>query len=199
MGMIPYNTDFKPIRLPEFGRTIETLIDYCVSIPDRNERNDCAYAIAEVMANLFPELKGENNDMKKVWDQMQIMSDFRLDIDFPVEVITEERLNPKPSRIPYTSSHIKLRHYGKYVEKMIPVIADMEDGPERDELISMIAHHMKKVMLLYNKEGVDDSRILRDIAMYSGGKIDLDPSTYLLHEFRESQPQQTGKKKRKKN
>lgn len=196
--MIPYNTDKEPVRLPEFGRTMQSLVEYCVSIEDRDERNACAYAIVDVMANLFPELKDENDDMSKIWDQMQIMSDFKLDVDFPCPVITAEQINPKPERIPYTSEHIALRHYGKYIEKMIPVIADMDDSPERDEYINMIANHMKKTMLVNNKEGVNDARILRDLEFFSGGKISLDPEKYQLYEFREAVPTQQSKKKRKK-
>lgn len=196
--MIPYNTDKEPIRLPEFGRTMQSLVEYCVSLEDRDERNDCAYAIADVMANLFPELKGDNNDMSKIWDQMQIMSQFRLDVDFPWEVVTAEQINPKPERIPYAGAHIAMRHYGKYIEKMIPVIADMEDGPERDEYINLIANHMKKTMLVNNKEGVNDARILRDLEFFSNGKISLNPETYRLYEYRESASAQQSKKKRKK-
>lgn len=196
--MIPYNTDKEPVRLPEFGRTMQSLVEYCVSIEDRDERNACAYAIVDVMANLFPELKDDNDDLSKIWDQMQIMSDFKLDVDFPCPVITAEQINPKPERIPYTSEHIALRHYGKYIEKMIPVIADMDDSPERDEYINMIANHMKKTMLVNNKEGVNDTRILRDLEFFSGGKISLDPEKYQLYEFREAVPTQQSKKKRKK-
>lgn len=196
--MIPYNTDKEPVRLPEFGRTMQSLVEYCVSIEDRDERNACAYAIVDVMANLFPELKDDNDDLSKIWDQMQIMSDFKLDVDFPCPVITAEQINPKPERIPYTSEHIALRHYGKYIEKMIPVIADMDDSPERDEYINMIANHMKKTMLVNNKEGVNDARVLRDLEFFSGGKISLDPEKYQLYEFREAVPTQQSKKKRKK-
>lgn len=196
--MIPYNTDKEPIHLPEFGRTMQSLVEYCVSLNDRDERNDCAYAIADVMANLFPELKGDNNDMSKIWDQMQIMSQFRLDVDFPCDVVTAEQINPKPERIPYAGDHIAMRHYGKYIEKMIPVIADMEEGPERDEYINLIANHMKKTMLVNNKEGVNDARILRDLEFFSNGKIVLDPETYRLYEYRESASAQQPKKKRKK-
>lgn len=197
--MIPYNTDSTPIVLPEFGRNIEGLINYCVEIPDREERNRCAYALADVMANLFPELIGENGDYSQIWDQMNIMSRFRLDVDFPCEVVTEDKMNPKPERIPYTATNIRYRFYGKHIEKMIAVVADMEDGEEKDILISMIAHHMKKLMLTHNKEGVDDAKVLRDLAEYSKGKINLDPATYLLHEFKEAETpqQQKGKKKKK--
>ena len=107
-------------------------------------------------------------------------------------------MNPKPERVPYGASHIRLRHYGHLIEKMIPVVADMEDGPERDEQIFMLANHMKKLMMLNNKEGVDDARIFRDLELYSDGKISVDPDSCHLYEFREVPSQQQGKKKRKK-
>ncbi len=197
--MIPYNTDLKQITLPEFGRNVQGMVDYCVSIPDREERTKCAFAIADIMANLFPELVGENRDYSQIWDQINIISRFQLDIDFPCEVITADKLNPKPEKIPYTASAMRYRHYGKNIEKMIGKVADMEESEEKDVLISLIAHHMKKLMLIHNKEGVDDAKILKDLKEYSNGKIDLDPQTYLLHEFKEAKPvnQPKGKKKKK--
>lgn len=196
--MLPYNTDMEPVLLPEYGRHLQGLVDYCVGIPDRDERTECAYAIAETMAGLYPELIGENGDWSKIWDQINIMSRFELDIDFPCEVISADKLNPKPAKLPYSSSQMKFRHYGCNIEKMIGIVADLEDGEEKDVLISMIAHHMKKLMMQHNKEGVDDAKILKDLAMYSQGRINLDPSTYLLHEFKEMQaPQQHQNKKKK--
>lgn len=197
--MLPYNTDMEPVILPEYGRNLQGLVDYCVQIPDRDERTACAYAIADTMASIFPELIGENNDYTKIWDQINIMSRFKLDIDFPCEVITEEKLHPKPGKLPYTSSDMRFRYYGKNIEKMIKVVAELEDGPEKDLLVSMIANHLKKLMLQHNKEGVDDAKILRDLALYSDGRIQLDPEEYFLHEYKEMPiPQIQNKKKRRK-
>lgn len=196
--MLPYNTDNPPIVLPEFGRNVEGLVKYCCEIEDRDERTQCAYDLVNVVANLFPDLVGENGDMSQIWDQINIISRFKLDIDFPCDVITADRLNPKPERIPYTSSHMRYRHYGKNIEKMISTVSEMEDGDEKDLLISMIAHHMKKLMLTHNKEGVDDAKILKDLAEYSEGKINLDPTKYLLHEFKEVELVSPGKGKKKK-
>ncbi len=198
-NFIPYNTDMEPVVLPEFGRTFQKMIDYCVSIPDRDERNACAYSIAATMAQMFPAHVGDNGDMTQIWDQINIMSKFKLDVDFPCEVISAETLNPVPEPIPYTASHIKFRHYGKNIQLMIERVAEMEDGEEKDRLISMIAHHMKKLLLTHNKEGVDDAKILRDLALYSGGRIELDPETYILHEFKEIPMPAQNKKRRKKS
>lgn len=197
--MLPYNTDMEPVLLPEYGRHLQGLVDYCVAIPDREERTACAYAIADTMASIFPELVGESNDRSKVWNQINIMSRFELDIDFPYDVITAEKLNPVPKKIPYSDPKMKFRHYGKNIEKMINVVAALDDGEEKDALISMLAHHMKKLQLQYNKEGVDDAKILRDLALYSDGRINLDPKTYLLHELKEApRPHVQNKKKKRK-
>lgn len=197
--MLPYNTDMEPMLLPEYGRHLQGLVDYCVRIPDRDERTACAYAIADTMADMFPDMVGENRDYSKIWDQLNILSRFELDIDFPCEVITAEKMNPVPDKIPYTSSDMRFRHYGKNIEKMIGIVADLEENEEKEVLISMLAHHMKKLMLQHNKEGVDDAKILRDLALYSHNKINLDPQNYLLHEFREApQPKQNNKRKKKK-
>lgn len=198
--MLPYNTDQKPLILPEYGRHIQQMVDHCLSIEDRSERTRCAVRIASIMANLFPELKGENGDNHKIWDHINIMSRFQLDVDFPCEVISSENLNPAPKSIPYTQGFIRYRHYGKNIERMIDIVSDMEGGDEKDMLISMIAHHLKKLMMSHNKESLDDARILKDLNEYSGYRIELDPETYHLRDFRDpSQPQpQQGKKKRKK-
>lgn len=200
--MIQYNTQSKQLVLPEYGRNVQQMVDFCVSIEDKEERTRCAYAIIEIMGNLFPELKDIENEGNKLWDHLNIMADFKLDIDFPCEVLQKENLNPIPKRIPYSNSRISYRHYGKNIEQMINTVAEMLPGEDKDVLISMIAHHMKKLMLIHNKEGVDDAKILRDLAEYSGGRINLDPTKYFLHEFKEmptptTTPKSKSKRKKK--
>ncbi|MDE5843573.1 MAG: DUF4290 domain-containing protein, partial [Muribaculaceae bacterium] len=115
--------------------------------------------------------------------------------------VSADAVNPRPNPIPYEKGPIKYRHYGRSVENMIIKVADMEEGEERDELISMLAHQMKKLLLAHNPEGVDNARVLRDLYDYSKGKIDLDPATYILHDFHDITPVavkgKKGKKKKK--
>lgn len=196
--MLPYNTDLKPIVLPEYGRNIQQMIEYCISIQDKGERTICANAIAELIAKLFPELVGANKSYQKIWDQMNVISKFKLDIDFPYPVISEASLHPKPNIIPYSNASMRYRHYGKNIERMIKRVAEMEEGNEKELLISMIAHHMKKLQLLHNKEGVEDGKILRDLRDYSDGQINLDPEKYLLHEYQEAKVNQEKNKTKKK-
>ena len=125
------------------------------------------------------------------------MSDFKLDIDYPCDVIKPESLNSFPEKVDYYTSPIKYRHYGRSIELMIAKASSMSEGEERDALILLVANHMKKLMLSVNSEGVDDAKILKDLRELSHGAINLNPENYHLHEFKEA-PQQTSNKRKKK-
>ena len=183
--MPDYNTQQKKLIMPEYGRNVQQMIDHCVSIEDREERTRCANTIINIMGNLFPHLRDVDDFKHKLWDHLAIMSDFKLDIDYPYEIIRKENLRTKPDRIPYTLTLIRYRHYGKTLERMIKKCEDYPDGPERDQLISLLANHMKKSFLTWNKEVVDDDKIFKDLREYSHGKIDLSPETFRLKESKE--------------
>ena len=183
--MPDYNTQQKKLIMPEYGRNVQQMIDHCVSIEDREERTRCANTIINIMGNLFPHLRDVDDFKHKLWDHLAIMSDFKLDIDYPYEIIRKENLRTKPDRIPYTLTPIRYRHYGKTLERMIKKCEDYLDGPERDQLISLLANHMKKSFLTWNKEVVDDDKIFKDLREYSHGKIDLSPETFRLKESKE--------------
>ena len=183
--MPDYNTQQKKLVMPEYGRNVQQMIDHCVSIEDREERTRCANTIINIMGNLFPHLRDVDDFKHKLWDHLAIMSDFKLDIDYPYEIIRKENLRTKPDRIPYTLTPIRYRHYGKTLERMIKKCEDYPDGPERDQLISLLANHMKKSFLTWNKEVVDDDKIFKDLREYSHGRIDLSPETFRLKESKE--------------
>ena len=196
--MLYYNTALPHLSLPEYGRTVQNMINFCMTITNLDERTACAYAIVDTMKTLFPDLIGDGGDDRKFWDHINVMSGFKLDIDFPYEVITQEQRNPKPAKIPYTASRLRYRHYGKIIERMISKVADLPDGPEKDELVSMLANHLKKQLIAHNPEAASNAKALYDLADYSQGRIALDPDTYILHEFNIVPPPATGKKKKKK-
>jgi hypothetical protein len=171
--------------LPEYGRNIHNMIDYCTGIADRGERQRCANTIISTMGNLFPHLRDISDFKHILWDHLAIMSDFKLDIDYPYEVAKKEDLYSKPPRIYYSGSRGQYRHYGKIVEQMIYKANAMEEGEEKDCLISMIANHMKKSYVLWNKDTVEDSKIFLDLEELSEGRIKLDGSRLKLVDNRE--------------
>lgn len=197
--MLTYNTQLKKLILPEYGRNIQQMVDYCVTIPDKEERTVCANSIIASMGNLFPQLRDVEDFRHKLWDHLAIMSDFKLDIDYPCEVIKPESLESRPDAIPYKLTPIRFRHYGKYIELLITKAVAMEDGEEKDALVDLIANHMKKQLLMVNPDGVNDARVFKDLAMYSHGNIRLDPSTHRLHQYKTAPaPTNSSKKKKKK-
>ena len=114
-----YNTQKKKLLLPEYGRNIQKMVDYLLTIEDREERTRAAKTVIDVMGNLYPHLRDVPDFRHKLWDHLAIMSEFKLDIDTPYPLPSLSKLQEKPERLPYSSNHIKYKHYGKLVEKLI--------------------------------------------------------------------------------
>lgn len=179
-----YNTQQRKLPLPEYGRSVQNMVDHALTIEDREERQRCANTIVNIMGGMFPHLRDVEDFNHKLWDHLAIMSDFKLDIDYPVEVVKKESLEVKPDRIPYSQNNIHYRHYGRFIQDLIQVAVDYPEGNERKQLISMIANHMKKDYLNWNKDGVEDQKILDDLYELSGGKIRVSPEDIRLIEPR---------------
>ncbi len=195
-----YNTQLEKLILPEYGRNIQNMVNHCMTIEDREERNACAYTIINTMGNLFPQLRDLSDFKHILWDHLAIMSNFKLDIDYPYEVIKQEKLATKPDKIEYSSaSNIRFMHYGKIIHSLIEKAVEMEEGEEREQLEIMIANYMKKSYVTFNKEGVDDLKIFDDLYFLSKENIRLHGKNIKLAEYKNTaQPTSTGKKKKKK-
>ena len=199
-----YNTNQKKLLLPEYGRSIQSMVDYALTIEDRAERQRCAETIVRIMRNMFPEQQEMPDYEHKFWDHLAIMADFNLDIDYPVEIIRPESIHRKPDTVPYSNGSIRYRHYGSYIPDLIQKCADMPEGEERDCLVRLIAVQMKKEQLLWNKEGLGDERILSDLTDYSEGRLQVREEDVHLATYKvptaNTQPtaQSSGKKKKKK-
>lgn len=169
-----YNTQQRRLPLPEYGRSVQNMVDYALMIEDRKERQRCANTIINIMGGMFPYLRDANDNNHKLWDHLAIMSDFKLDIDYPVEVVKKESLEIKPDRIPYPQHRIRYRHYGSYIQNLIRIAVDYPEGEERKRLLQMIANHMKKDYQNWNnKDGMENQKILDDLYELSGEKIKL--------------------------
>ena len=196
--MVEYNTALPKLEMREYGRNIQKLIEYCSSLEDKEERNQCAIAIAEIMVHLFPELNGDGHNLRKVWDHINLISGFKLDIDFPCEVLTEAEMRPLPKKIPYSHKTDKFRVYGSNLVGMIKEISKMEGGVDKDRLIFLVANQMKKQLININADSATDKRVFNDIREITGMGIDIDPESYRLNEYIGVSVPQEGKKKKKK-
>lgn len=171
--------------MPEYGRNIQQMVAHALTIEDRAERTRCVKSIIQTMGNLFPYLRDVNDFRHKLWDHLAIMSNFQLDIDFPYEKPQASILHTKPEPIPYKHSRIAYMHYGRTIEEMIAKAVAYPEGEEKSHLIAAIANQMKKNFLIWNKEMVDDRKILSDLCELSDGKINLKPEELKLLESRD--------------
>lgn len=184
-----YNTQRKRLPLPEYGRSVQNMVDYALTIQDRAERQRCANTIVNIMGTMFPHLRDVPDFKHKLWDHLAIMSGFKLDIDYPYGGMKPEDLNVKPDRIPYSNGNFRYRHYGRTIEELIHKAVEMPDGDEKWQLIRMIACHMKKDYITWNKDTVEDQKIFDDICEMSDGAIRLDESQMRLNINPPQQPQ----------
>jgi hypothetical protein len=195
--MLTYNTQQKDLALPEYGRNIQRMVDHCLTIEDREQRTLCAHTIVKTMSILFPNSKNDEDAERKFWDHLAIMSDFKLDIDWPFEVIQQDSIEKTPEPVYYQGGDISRRQYGKIIESMIGVAAEMEEGPERDALLSLVANQMKKNLLAIDNDDAPDERIYQDLYALSDGKINVNNTNLTLHEFNVITPPSSKKKKKK--
>lgn len=174
-----YNTQLPKLIISEYGRHIQNMVEYCVSIEDREERNRTAKAIIQVMGQLNPHLRDVPDFTHKLWDHLFIISGFKLDVDSPYPKPSPEQLDTKPEQVKYPFSKIKYRHYGKIIEDIIQKANDFQEGEEKDYLKRLIATHLKKSYLNWNKDSVTDEIIFKNLEELSNGKLKMDESTKL--------------------
>ena len=170
---LEYNSERETLIIPEYGRHIQKLVNNCIELPTKEERNKMAKAIIEVMGNLQPHLRDVPDFKHKLWDQLFIMSNFKLDADSPYEILTEEELAAKPDALAYPKTASKYRFYGNNIQIMIDEAVTWEESDLKESLKFTIANHMKKCFLNWNKNTVEDAVIFKHLVELSNGKIDL--------------------------
>lgn len=174
-----YNSLRPDMIIPEYGRNIQKMVQYAVTLEDREERNQCCRAILSVMGQLFPHLRDIENYNHKLWDHLHIMSNFKLEVDSPYPKPSEEELDKAPERVPYPEGEVKFLHYGRYVERLIAKCAELEEGEDKQAFAIAIANVMKQNALNWNRQTVTDDVVLKDLTLLSKGKIKLEGAIQL--------------------
>ena len=180
-----YNTSREKLVLPEYGRNIQKMVQLTLDEQNRDKRNKMAQAIIAIMGSMNPHLRDIADFKHKLWDHLAIIADFKLDIDSPYDDPQIEKLKEKPEIVPYNQHKIKYKHYGKTIEKLINEAVKMEDPERKEVLIQMLANHMKKSYLTWNKEAVSDEQIFSDLNVISDGQIQLNINETRLAETKD--------------
>ena len=193
---LDYNTQREKLIIPEYGREIQNMVDYAMTVPDRNERQHCAESIVAIMNHMFPQNKESENHEQKLWDHLALMSNFKLDIDWPFDISQAEHILEKPEPMPYPMRDIPVRHYGNMVFELFEKLKTMEPGPERDELTRLTANQMKRNLAQWShSSSSNEERVASDLARFTDGKIQLDIDTFKFEKIH-SKDNERSKKRR---
>lgn len=173
-----YNTQQERLRLPEYGRIIQMMVDHALTLTTKEERQTCAETIVAVMAGFFPQQKTAVDFEKKLWNHLAFLADYQLDIDYPVEITPKDSQTPK-SNLAYPSSKIRYKHYGTLTEQLIQKVDEMPEGEEKDALMELLVNQMRKSLAEWNPNVLSDEKVADDLARFSEGRIQLNPTEFV--------------------
>lgn len=193
---LDYNTQREKLVLPEYGREVQSMVDYAVALPTKAERQSCANAIIAIMRRMFSQSADAEGFERKLWDHLAMMSNFKLDIDYPFDVTEAKTILSKPEPMVYPMSRIPVRHYGKMMFELFEKLKTMPEGPDRDALVRMVANQMKRDLMVWGHGSSDDEKVASDLAYFTDGKVqlDLDKFKFAKVDIKENE-RKRGKKK----
>jgi len=172
-----YNTARNHLILPEYGRNVQKMVEHASNIKDKSERDKCVKSIIDFMGQMNPQLRDIKEFTHKLWDHLFIMSKFQLDTTSPYPMPEIEKLKERPEKMPYPKNKIKFPFYGAALENMINYAVKQEDSREKEIMTGMIANHMKKSYLLFNKHSVSNDTIILHLNQLSNNNLKL-PSDF---------------------
>ena len=192
---LDYNTRREKLVLPEYGREVQNMVDYAISLDNKADRQRCAETIILTMERMLPQVREGENYKQKLWDQLALISNFKLDIDWPVDISQAHTIHQKPQPMPYPMSNIPVRHYGKIVFELFEQLKTMKPGPDRDALAALTANQMNRDLIQWSHGVSDGEKVADDLAYYTDGVIQLDPKRIKFEKV-EARPVERKRKKR---
>lgn len=155
--------------MSEYGRIIQDMVNHCMTIEDREERLACAQSIVSVMANLGQEKLANPEVQTKLWNHLALISNFNLDIDYPVEIIPQAEVSAHPSPMHLPQGKIERRHYGRIIESALTQLKEMPEGEEREALVRQTADRMRQNLFTWNPDVMSEEKVANDIDAYAPG------------------------------
>ena len=169
-----YNYERKKLTLPEYGRHVYQMVEYLLSIQNRELRNTQAQVVIDVMGNINPTLRDTVDFKHKLWDHLFIISNFKLDVDSPYPIPNAASLYPKPDKLEYPKHRISRKHYGKNIENMLSALKETDDEQAKTQVAGNIAKYMRAKSFEYNQEHPNNEVIMKDIRTMSDNRIIID-------------------------
>jgi hypothetical protein len=176
-----YNTTRNHLIIREYGRHIQKMVEYVLTLEDKEKRQKNAYALIELMGFLNPHLKNVEDFRHKLWDHLFLISDFKLEVDSPYPIPTRETLKAKPEQLAYPKRYPKYNHLGKNIEIVIDKALKEEDSEKRQGFANSIAYYMKLTYSNWHKELVHDDNIQTELSSITKGELEFNTRPYIKH------------------
>jgi hypothetical protein len=192
-----YNTARNHLTIREYGRHIQKMAEYVLTIEDREKRQKNANALVELMGFLNPHLKNVEDFRHKLWDHLFLITDFKLDVDSPYPIPTRETLRPTPDPLPYPKRYPKYNHLGKNIEIIIDKALKEEDAEKRQGFANSIAYYMKLTYSNWHKELVHDDNIQTELSAITKGELEFNNRPFVKHRVENIREEFGGGKYRK--
>jgi hypothetical protein len=165
----------------EYGRHIQKMVEYLLTIEDKEERQRNAYAVIELMGFLNPHLKNVEDFRHKLWDHLFLISDFTLDVESPYPIPTRETLKAKPERLRYPKRYPKFNHLGKNIEVVIDKALKEENPEKKQGFANAVAYYMKLTYSNWHKELVHDDNIQTELSAMTKGELEFNNRPFVKH------------------
>ncbi len=179
--MMQYNTERNHLGLREYGRHIQRMVEYVLTIEDREKRNQQAKAVIELMGFLNPHLRNVDDFRHMLWDHLFAISDFTLDVDSPYPIPQKETYKMKGEPMKYPRRHPKYAHLGKNLEMVIDKALKEEDAEKKVGFANSIAYYMKLTYSNWHKELVHDDTIRTELNIITDGALEFSATPFIKH------------------
>jgi len=176
-----YNTTRSEMSMREYGRHIQKMVEYLLTIEDKEKRQQQAQVVIELMGFLNPHLKNVEDFRHKLWDHLFFISNFTLDVDSPYPIPRKETYKQKPDPLPYPKRYPKFSHLGKNLEVIINKALKEEDPEKKAGFSNAIAYYMKLAYSNWHKELVHDDAIRSELNNITGGQLEFSNTPYIKH------------------
>ena len=180
-NLLQYNTNRTYLGLKEYGRHIQKMVDYLLTLEDREKRNEQARAVIELMGFLNPHLKNVDDFRHMLWDHLFAMSDFKLDVDSPYPIPQKETYKLKSEPMKYPRRYPKFAHLGKNLELIIDKALAEPDQERKVEFANSIAYYMKLTYSNWHKELVHDDTIRNELNIITNNQLEFSSTPSIRH------------------
>jgi Domain of unknown function (DUF4290) len=157
--------------MKEYGTNVQKLVDYILTIDDREKRTKYAYLLTELMRQVHPNMRDQQDYTNKLWDDLYIMSGFKLDVDSPFAPPPIDAVGKRPKLVPYNMHNLRYKHYGRNIELLIEKAVNTTNEEEQILTVAYISRLMKSFYTAWNKEIVEETVIYNQLDDLSKGKL----------------------------